>query len=71
MKLSMGGESFAFPSFSSIWMKLYSHKKLRAIFVKGLGSGLFSMISVKLCHFPFLRDHNISSIVDKAASSER
>jgi hypothetical protein len=36
-----------------------------------LGSGLFSIISVKLRHFPFFRYHNISSIVDKEASSER
>jgi len=52
-------------------MKLYSHKKLRAIFVNGSGDELFFVISVKLCHFPSLRDHNISSNVDKAVSSER
>jgi hypothetical protein len=55
-------------------MKLYSHRKLRAIFVDGSGDELFlrvCVISVKLCHFPSLRDHSISSSVDKAVSSER
>jgi len=52
-------------------MKLNSRKKLSAIFINGLGNGLFSMISVKLCPFPSLSDHNIASIFDNAASSER
>jgi hypothetical protein len=71
MKLRTKGRSFVFSSYSSIWMKLYSLKKLRAIFVNGSGDELFFVISVKLCNFPSLRDHSISSSVDKAVSSER
>ena len=71
MNLSMAGWSLIFCSFSFIWMKLNSCKKLRAIFVNELGNGLFSMISVRLCSFPSFSGHNIASIFDNAGSSER
>ena len=50
-------------------MKSYSHKKLTAIFALDLGGEVFSMISVKLCHFPSLSAHRISSMADNNRSS--